>query len=636
MDILDILGNYSHISDKEPFIVSWEGEMKKLFFVLLVAVIVFGMLTPQLKTNAQSPKPPEGKRAATYYFYWYRYPDKHFTDPDGSDALAHHPPASYLISPPAFSYADAGWHRRELLDVMDAQIEIVLPVYWGDYTNLYWSQTGLIKLVEAENTLISEGLTPPKIGMFYDTTSLKIQNGVEPDLTTTTGKALFYSMIHDFFTLVPDKSMWARMDGKPIIYLYLDMYVSNYNQSTFDYIATHFATDFGGEVPYIVRETSWAGVITDGVYSWGAALNGPSFAGDLAVIGPGYDDSAVYNRVPSFRDRECGEFYKDSWEKVLGRSASFTVVETWNELHEGTDVAASQEYGRQYIDLTSEYVQAWKEQQVSERPYVWIDLGRYPYADGIQSPNLGDGTWKSTFMGGRQAAYPDLASFPDPSYHIYLNVDDTFIFGHDNMPNSVWVTVEYLDIGTDAWFLQYDSSGLNDVAHVYKQSSTVNLQNSGLWKRITFALPDAYFANRQQNGLADFRLVVGYDGITNFFGRVWVFKTNPSSLTAPDLMGLTNLALTGGMSLHIPITPGNSGGREQVLSLDRAPEFVTLDDQNNGTYVLNLEPTVEDISDCTYRLRLLLTDDSNPALMDAETISVRVYSDALFLPMLIR
>ena len=610
--------------------------MKKISCMLLVAVFVFGLLVPKLQSSAQSAKPSEGKRAATYYFYWYRYPDKHFTDPDGTDALSHHPPTSYLIPPPVYSFSDAGWHRRELLDIMDAQIEIVLPVYWGDYTNLYWSQTGLSKLVEAENTLIGEGLTPPKIGMFYDTTSLKIQNGVEPDLTTIAGKELFYSMIHDFFMLVPDKSLWARMDGKPIIYLYLAKYASNFNQSTFDYVVAQFAAEFDGEVPYIVRETSWTGVITDGVYSWGAALTGPSFAGDLAAVGPGYDDSAVYDRVPTYRDRECGEFYKDSWEKVLGSSAMLTVVETWNELHEGTDVAASQEYGRQYIDLTNEYVQAWKAQQVSERPYAWIDLGTYPYADGVQAPNLGDGTWKSTFLGGKQAAYPDLASTPAPSYHIYLNVDDAFILGHDSLPNSVWVTVEYFDRGTDTWFLQYDSVGSNDVAHVYKQTSSVNLQNSGLWKRITFALPDAYFANRQQNGLADFRLVIGYDGITNYFGRVWVFKTNPSSLTAPDLTGVNNIGLTGGMSMHIPITPANPDGGVQLMTLDRAPEFVTLDDLHNGTYILNLETTNEDISDCTYRLRLLLKDDSNPLLMDAETISVHVYSEALFLPMLIR
>ena len=36
------------------------------------------------------------------------------------------------------------------------------------------------------------------------------------------------------------------------------------------------------------------------------------------------------------------------------------MVETWNEFHEGTDVAESQEYGRQYIEMTREYAERFK------------------------------------------------------------------------------------------------------------------------------------------------------------------------------------------------------------------------------------------------------------------------------------
>ena len=35
------------------------------------------------------------------------------------------------------------------------------------------------------------------------------------------------------------------------------------------------------------------------------------------------------------------------------------MVETWNEFHEGTDVANSRETGRQYIDLTRKYADAF-------------------------------------------------------------------------------------------------------------------------------------------------------------------------------------------------------------------------------------------------------------------------------------
>jgi hypothetical protein len=38
------------------------------------------------------------------------------------------------------------------------------------------------------------------------------------------------------------------------------------------------------------------------------------------------------------------------------------VIETWNEFHEGTDIADSREYGRQYLELTRKYVDQFKQE----------------------------------------------------------------------------------------------------------------------------------------------------------------------------------------------------------------------------------------------------------------------------------
>jgi len=53
------------------------------------------------------------------------------------------------------------------------------------------------------------------------------------------GKALLYQGIHDFFNIVP-ANLWATIDGKPIVVFYTSSYVSNYNQSTFDYTRSTF------------------------------------------------------------------------------------------------------------------------------------------------------------------------------------------------------------------------------------------------------------------------------------------------------------------------------------------------------------------------------------------------------------
>jgi len=146
----------------------------------------------------------EDKVVATYYFYWYDSNTiAHIINGDGTDALTDHPPTMQ-----GFSYKNVNWHKQELLDMIDAGIDIVLPVYWGDSKNLGWSIPGLKKLVEACQILKSEGVNPPKIGMFYDTSSLQSEGVLKtvnekPDLTSDFGKEYFYKLIRDFFSIVP-------------------------------------------------------------------------------------------------------------------------------------------------------------------------------------------------------------------------------------------------------------------------------------------------------------------------------------------------------------------------------------------------------------------------------------------------
>src|SRR5690606_37588750 len=102
---------------------------------------------------------------------------------------------------------------------------------------------GIPLLLEAYDRLMAEHLqdqatvpdggprrirpAPPKIGMFYDTSTLRQNRVIGPafhpgehmDLTTPRGRAFFYNTIRDFFSLVPPDK-WARIDGRPIVFLY--------------------------------------------------------------------------------------------------------------------------------------------------------------------------------------------------------------------------------------------------------------------------------------------------------------------------------------------------------------------------------------------------------------------------------
>ena len=466
--------------------------------------------------------------------------------------------------------------------------------------------------------------------MFFDTNSLQQQNNnIPPDLTTEDGKALFYNMMFDFFELVPNH-LWATIDGRPIVFLFVSAFASAYDQSTFDYINQHFQSDFG-TTPYVVRTGDWQGISTDEVYTWGSALLGPLTAGRVGTLGPGFDNTALANYLgqpPGIRDRECGEFYNSGWEAMKSAGVTLVVIETWNELHEATEIAASREYGTTYLTLTAENVMRWKAADYSAAEVVWLDFGAHPYPQGLHPAfNFPDGAWLVTTLAGREAAYPDYTTTPTSNF-IYLDVNNAFAHA---TPSDVWVTVEYFDGGTDQWALNYDS-----VSDPYAWTESVMLQNTGQWKRHTFHLTDAYFGGREAVG-ADLRLSDTYwvDEQTNYFGRIWISKSAPDN-QAPDLADLNDVEVWVGHEIRIAVSATDPDGDSISLTLDRDIDFVTLTDNGDGTGVLRFTPTSSDLQPCPYPIRIIATDTGSPALADAVSLEVKILTHHVFLPIVTR
>lgn len=95
-------------------------------------------------------------------------------------------------------------------------------------------------------------------------------------------------------------------------------------------------------------------------------------------------------------------------------------------------------------------------------------------------------------------------------YYVQFRLDDTVMYAAE--PTSrVLIAVEYLDIGTDTFRLQYDAiSGGSEGDGRFKDTGVVVKTDSGKYLTAYFSLCDAYFANRD-NG-ADFRIADSVDG----------------------------------------------------------------------------------------------------------------------------
>jgi hypothetical protein len=309
----------------------------------------------------QSERPP---LVFTYFFYWYDAETMQHLEPQSG--LPVHLPAE-----PAPSWRSVEWFRKQLLDMREAGIDIVLPVYWGDTEQ--WSVDGLLNLARAKDEIEAEGGTAPGIGLFFDTTILDGR-----DLTEDAGKAYFYEQIRHFYDRIPE-NQWARVDGRPVIWLYFAFFASAFDQTSFDYIYDSFDRDYGVR-PYIVRELTWdfavdndggrnvdetKPIATDANYKWGAALDGYSPLGSVAAAGPGFDEREIPGRGNAYRPRDDRAWFFQNFGKAIDSEKRMVVIETWNEIHEASGIGETVEYGRQYIELTARLVEEFKNRRQS-------------------------------------------------------------------------------------------------------------------------------------------------------------------------------------------------------------------------------------------------------------------------------
>lgn len=524
-----------------------------LSLVLLVASKALGQALPDPPgphcpvpvsevTNLSSYGPGD-RLVATYYFYWYKWKDAcagKICDPvynrshiefapgfQGSttplDALTDHP-----VGLESWNFEDPQWHLSQINTISETGIDIILPVFWGvpgrygedGCVEAAWSKVGLENLVKALESNEGGKFRNPRIGMFYDTSTLSFASPFNPkqgnkiDLTTEQGLKHFYATIRDFFSLIPPR-YWALWEGHPMVWLYGSEFANAHDGSLLQYTRAQFARDFGGLTPLVVAHTDWSPSIgADWVYQWGAAVK-PTFL-SVNGIGPGFDNSAALGKPRGshvLRERKDGDFYRDAWECALRSPAPLTVIESWDELHEGTEICDTTEYGDQYRKMTMDYIAKFKNPvNIGPLPgpfqgaksVSWLG-GTMPL--GIEPVTAEDGAFD-------KVTTEDGVVLQMNSQYLYFAVDDSFYFcGREPLS----VEVEFFSIpagtgqspsdGAGTIGLEFDSWKMGaKFWGMYKQTETIPVNRKIGWRTIRFDLKEARLANNQ-NQMADFRIV---------------------------------------------------------------------------------------------------------------------------------
>jgi hypothetical protein len=489
---------------------------------LCLIVVVVVALAP-----AQAP-PARPITVATHYFYWYHWPTEHFNEPGapGTQGHCHHFPA-----PERVSYRSVEWHAENFMAMAACGIDAALPVYWGapgayELPNLAFSRRGIPPMVAALDGLAAAGVPAPRLGLLYDTTTLaNAVRGVgaaarEADLTTAAGRMLFCDTVTEYFAAIPPRH-WARHRQGALVVLFTSEFAARWDRDLGPTLRRAFARRFNGERICLVADASWGDIGQDLTTRWGAALWGPSLHPGVAQIGPGYDDRAVPGRRSPVREREDGAFYAASWQQALRHRPELVLLETWNEMHEGTELCATRETGTQYLEATRAFVAKLRAGADPGPPIVlrWSEPRPLPEF-GWGADVAGAAAVSLDFPSGRRSGLREVWHEDGPcevregllrpgrvpegtANYLYFQVSDHFVFdvAADFLLEVVHDAVAPLQVEYDAIDVRAPMRG------AYLLCRPGLKRRDGSWLHETFVLRGARFANRQ-NGGADLRLVL--------------------------------------------------------------------------------------------------------------------------------
>ncbi len=174
--------------------------------------------------------------------------------------------------------------------------------------------------------------------------------GSHPAMLRENGKPVIFIWASSYLSLDQWSSIFANLHSIGRDAFFIGAGSDESNLTVFDG-NHHYGVPIGADVYENARKASW----TVNSYEMIAESTSPRLW--VAPANPGFDDPA---RPSLLHDRDNGNLYRSTLDAAIESMPDWIVICSWNEWPEGTAIEPSEKYGDQYLQITREYADRWK------------------------------------------------------------------------------------------------------------------------------------------------------------------------------------------------------------------------------------------------------------------------------------
>lgn len=314
--------------------------MKRLLFASLALVLILAVSSPIRAVSAR-PQP----LVLAFYYAWF---DQNIWD---LNKVADLPTLRYLSNDPTTI-------ARQIQLAQNSGIDSFVVSWWGAGNPTDVNFRSMLDVAAALNF---------KTAVDFEITSPFYKNRDE-----------MVNSLKNLMATHVNHPGYLRVDGKPVIFFWSQKINDNTLKYTVDeWKVIRDQVDPNHQALWIAEGIDWTYLrVFDGLhlYSIGWAPNVfgedakwpkrvKSFGSDklwVATVMPGNDDRKTHRPDSYVRDRENGNFYRQTWQAAMATNPEWIIITSWNEWVEGTMIEPSVTYGNLYLDITREFASKFK------------------------------------------------------------------------------------------------------------------------------------------------------------------------------------------------------------------------------------------------------------------------------------